>query len=112
MNSSDHDVHVAYVSHISHITSFSLALSVLDKEREEQNILALAGGGFESTVRLAKSNGDTWAPIFLENSHYIIEVLDNYIEKMNLFRKMIAEKDLEGLKALMDEANKIRKILN
>lgn len=112
MNSSDHDVHVAYVSHISHITSFSLALSVLDKEREEQNILTLAGGGFESTVRLAKSNGDTWAPIFLENSQYIIEVMDNYIEKMNLFRKLIAENDKEGLKALMEEANKIRKILN
>jgi prephenate dehydrogenase len=112
MNSSDHDVHVAYVSHISHITSFSLALSVLDKEREEQNILTLAGGGFESTVRLAKSNGETWAPIFLENSRFIIEVMDTYIEKMNLFRKMISEKDKDGLKALMEEANKIRKILN
>lgn len=112
MNSSDHDVHVAYVSHISHITSFSLALSVLDKEQEEENILTLAGGGFESTVRLAKSSGDTWAPIFLENSRFIIEVIDNYIEKMNLFKKMIAEKDKEGLKALMEEANKIRKILN
>jgi prephenate dehydrogenase len=112
MNSSDHDEHVAYVSHISHITSFSLALSVLDKEKEEQNILTLAGGGFESTVRLAKSNGDTWAPIFLENSQFITEVIDNYIEKMNLFRKMISEKDKEGLKALMEEANKIRKILN
>ena len=112
MNSSDHDEHVAYVSHISHITSFSLALSVLDKEKEEQNILTLAGGGFESTVRLAKSNGDTWAPIFLENSQFITEVIDNYIEKMNLFRKMISQKDIEGLKALMEEANKIRKILN
>lgn len=112
MNSSDHDVHVAYVSHISHITSFSLALSVLDKEHEEQNILTLAGGGFESTVRLAKSNGDTWAPIFLENSKYILEVMDTYIEKMNLFRKMISERDIEGLKQLMEEANKIRKILN
>jgi prephenate dehydrogenase len=112
MNSSDHDVHVAYVSHISHITSFSLALSVLDKEREEGNILTLAGGGFESTVRLAKSNGETWAPIFLENSRFIIEVMDNYIEKMKLFRTMISEKDEDGLKALMEEANKIRKILN
>jgi prephenate dehydrogenase len=112
MNSDDHDVHVAYVSHISHITSFSLALSVLDKEHEEKNILALAGGGFESTVRLAKSNGDTWAPIFLENSEYILEVMDTYIEKMNSFRKMIKERDIEGLKSLMEEANKIRKILN
>ncbi len=112
MNSSEHDIHVAYVSHISHITSFSLALSVLEKEEQEENILTLAGGGFESTVRLAKSNGETWAPIFLENSVFILEVMDTYIEKMNAFRKMISDNDLEGLKALMEEANKIRKILN
>jgi prephenate dehydrogenase len=112
MKSSDHDTHVAYVSHISHITSFSLALTVLDKEHEEQNILTLAGGGFESTVRLAKSNAETWAPIFLENSKFILEVIDTYTEKMSLFRKMIAERDMDGLKELMDEANKIRKILN
>jgi prephenate dehydrogenase len=112
MNSSEHDVHVAYISHISHITSFSLALSVLEKEQEEQNILILAGGGFESTVRLAKSNGETWAPIFLENAQYILEVMDTYIEKMNSFRKMISDKNIDGLKALMEEANKIRKILN
>ena len=112
MNSAVHDVHVAYVSHISHITSFSLALSVLEKEQEEENILTLAGGGFESTVRLAKSSGDTWAPIFAENSEYILEVIDTYIEKMNMFRTLIADKDKEGLKQLMEEANKIRKILN
>jgi prephenate dehydrogenase len=112
MNSSDHDVHVAYISHISHITSFSLALSVLEKEQEEKNILTLAGGGFESTVRLAKSNGETWAPIFIENADYILEVMDTYTEKMNAFRKLILNKDVNGLKALMEEANKIRKILN
>jgi prephenate dehydrogenase len=112
MKSSDHDIHVAYISHISHITSFSLALSVLEKEQEEQNILTLAGGGFESTVRLAKSNAETWAPIFIENGVSILEVMDTYIEKMNSFRKMILEKDVNGLKNLMEEANKIRKILN
>ena len=112
MNSAVHDVHVAYVSHISHVSSFSLALSVLEKEQEQQNILTLAGGGFESTVRLAKSNGDTWAPIFTENAEFIIEAIDTYIEKMNIFRKMISDKDIDGLKALMEEANKIRKILN
>jgi prephenate dehydrogenase len=112
MNSDDHDIHVAYVSHISHITSFSLALCVLDKEHEEENILTLAGGGFESTVRLAKSSGETWAPIFTGNSQYILEVLDTYIEKMNQFRKLIVDKDINGLKSLMDEANKIQKILN
>lgn len=112
MNSAVHDIHVAYVSHISHITSFSLALSVLEKEQEVENILTLAGGGFESTVRLAKSNGETWAPIFSENSEYILEAIDTYIEKMNIFKKLISEKDIAGLKTLMEEANKIRKILN
>jgi prephenate dehydrogenase len=112
MNSHEHDIHVAYVSHISHITSFSLALCVLDKEHETENILTLAGGGFESTVRLAKSNSETWAPIFAENSGYILEVMDTYIEKMQIFRKMIAEKDIDGMKKLMEEANNIRKILN
>ena len=112
MNSSEHDIHVAYVSHISHITSFSLALCVLDKEQEAENILTLAGGGFESTVRLAKSNGETWAPIFSENAGYILEVMDTYIEKMKIFRKLISEKNVNGLKLLMEEANKIQKILN
>lgn len=112
MNSSDHDIHVAYVSHISHITSFSLALCVLDKEEKKQNILTLAGGGFDSTVRLAKSNGDTWAPIFLENAEYLLEAMDTYIEKMKSFREMINDKNIDGLKDLMEEANKIRKILN
>jgi len=112
MNSYVHDIHVAYVSHISHITSFSLALCVLEKEKEEDNILTLAGGGFESTVRLAKSNAETWAPIFSENAGYIIEVIDTYIEKMKLFREMMVRKDMEGLKSLMEEANKIQKILN
>jgi prephenate dehydrogenase len=112
MNSGDHDVHVAYISHISHITSFSLALCVLDKEHEEQNILSIASAGFESTVRLAKSNSETWAPIFLENAQPILEVIDTYIDKMNEFRRMITEKDMDGLKNLMEQANKIRKILN
>ena len=112
MDSAIHDIHVAYVSHISHITSFSLALSVLEKEQQEENILTLAGGGFESTVRLAKSNGETWAPIFAENAEFIIEAIDTYIEKMKLFRKLIADKDTNGLKAVMEEANNIRKILN
>ncbi len=112
MSSSSHDLHVAYVSHISHITSFSLALSVLEKEQDEENILTLAAGGFESTVRLAKSNAETWAPIFIQNSEFIVEVLDTYIDKMNLFKKYIIEKDSASLSELMNKANEIRKILN
>ena len=112
MNSTDHDIHVAYVSHISHITSFALALCVLDKEKDEKNILSLAAGGFDSTVRLSKSNSETWAPIFIGNASSVIEVIDTYIEKINLFRKYISENDAESLKALMKSANSIEKIIS
>jgi prephenate dehydrogenase len=111
MNSAEHDVHVAYVSHISHITSFALALCVLDKEKDSKNILSLAAGGFESTVRLAKSNAETWAPIFIGNSGPVLEVIDTYIEKMNLFKSYIGSSDSLALKELMKSANEIGKIL-
>ncbi|MDP3452730.1 MAG: prephenate dehydrogenase [Bacteroidales bacterium] len=111
MDSSSHDLHVAYVSHISHITSFSLALSVLEKEKSEESILTLAASGFESTVRLAKSNANTWASIFLQNPKYITEVLDSYLEKMTLFKKYINAGDSNSLIELMNKANEIEKIL-
>jgi prephenate dehydrogenase len=111
MNSREHDVHVAYVSHISHITSFALALSVLEKEKDSRNIMSLAAGGFESTVRLSKSSADTWAPIFTGNSGPVLEVIDTYIEKMRLFRQHIENGDGEALRHLMRSANQIGNIL-
>jgi prephenate dehydrogenase len=111
MNSREHDVHVAYVSHISHINSFALALCVLDKEKDSRNIMSLAAGGFESTVRLSKSKAETWAPIFAGNSGPIIEVIDTYIEKMRLFRTHIKNGDSDALRQMMITANEIGNIL-
>lgn len=111
MNADNHDVHTAYVSHISHVTSFALALTVLDKERDEKHIFDLASGGFSSTVRLAKSNADMWVPILTQNRDNVLQVIDTYIDKMNRFRKAIAECDEEGIRALIGEANRIKKIL-
>jgi len=111
MNSKEHDIHCAYVSHISHLSSFALALSVLDKEKDEENILNLAGGGFESTVRLAKSNAQMWNPIFINNKENIIEVLDNYINKLNDFKKAIKSGKRKELNELILQANKISKIV-
>ena len=111
MNSSNHDVHTAYVSHISHVTSFALALTVLDKERDEKHIFDLASGGFSSTVRLAKSSPDMWTPILSQNRDNVLHVMDTYIEKMNDFRKAIADGDEEAVRSLIEEANKIRRII-
>lgn len=111
MRAAHHDVHTAYVSHISHITSFALALTVLEKEKNEKNIFDLASGGFSSTVRLAKSNADMWAPIFSHNKENVLTVLDTYIEKLQEFKKHIADYDEEGVKDLIHKANKIKRII-
>ncbi len=111
MNSSNHDVHTAYVSHISHVTSFALALTVLDKEKDEKHIFDLASGGFSSTVRLAKSSPDMWTPILSQNRENVLHVMDTYIEKMQAFRKAIAEGDEEAVRMLIEDANKIKRII-
>ncbi len=111
MNSSNHDVHTAYVSHISHVTSFALALTVLDKERDEKHIFDLASGGFSSTVRLAKSSPDMWTPILSQNRDNVLHVMDTYIEKMQAFREAIADGEEEKVRELIEEANKIKRIL-
>lgn len=111
MEAAQHDVHTAYVSHISHVTSFALALTVLDKEKDEKHIFDLASGGFSSTVRLAKSNADMWVPILSQNHDNVLHVMDTYIEKMQEFRAAIADYDEDRIRELIAEANRIKKIL-
>lgn len=111
MNSTNHDVHTAYVSHVSHVISFALAQTVLEKEKDEKHIFDLASGGFASTARLAKSGADMWTPILLQNSDNVLRVMDTYMEKLNAFRNAIAEGDEDAVRGLIEEANKIRRII-
>lgn len=112
MASEEHDLHAAYVSHISHITSFALANTVLEKEREDQHIFDLAGGGFESTVRLAKSSAATWVPILMQNKYNVLDVLREHIHQLQLMRRMIERDDAEGLDELITRANSIQRIIH
>lgn len=112
LNASEHDIHTAYVSHISHISSFALALTVLAKEKDEGHIFELASGGFSSTVRLAKSSPDMWIPIFRQNRDNVLDVLDEHINQLARFRSLLIKKDFETFYKLIEESNKIRKILS
>jgi prephenate dehydrogenase len=111
MDAESHDVHAAYVSHISHITSFALANTVLEKEKEEDAIFELAGGGFESTVRLAKSSPAMWGPIFMQNRENVLDVLNEHIMQLRKFKSCLEKENYEYLQELMENANKIRRIL-
>lgn len=106
-----HDKHIAYVSHLSHISSFMLGKTVIEKEKDERDIFDLAGSGFESTVRLAKSSPEMWAAIFLDNKANILETLEAYIKNLSIFKELIEGGDLEGLHQSMDKTNHIKQIL-
>ncbi len=112
MSATSHDVHVAYVSHISHISSFALALTVMDIEKDEKNIFNLASGGFESTVRLAKSSADTWTPIFMQNNNNVLTALNNYIDKLQELKIFIKEHRVAEMHGVIKKSNRIREILN
>lgn len=112
MDSLSHDTHLAYVSHISHISSFALANTVLEKEREEDTIFNLASSGFESTVRLAKSNSDTWVPVFKQNKENVLDVLNEYISQLRKFKSSLEKENWDYLNELIESSNKIRKVLD
>ena len=112
MNPEAHDKHIAYVSHLSHISSFMLGKTVIEKERNERDIFDLAGSGFESTVRLAKSSPEMWAPIFKQNKANVIETLEAYIKNLNSFKECMINDDFETVFEQMKETNHIKDILN
>jgi prephenate dehydrogenase len=112
MNAEAHDVHTAYISHISHITSYALANTVLEKEREEDTIFQLASSGFSSTVRLAKSHPEMWVPIFRQNKENVLDVLNEHITQLRKFKSALEKENFEYLEELITNANKIRGILD
>ncbi|REC74805.1 prephenate dehydrogenase [Chryseobacterium elymi] len=111
MNAEAHDIHTAYISHISHITSYALANTVLEKEREEETIFQLASSGFSSTVRLAKSHPEMWVPIFKQNKENVLDVLNEHITQLRKFKAALEKENYEYLEELISNANRIRGIL-
>jgi prephenate dehydrogenase len=111
MDPVEHDKHVAYVSHLSHVSAFLLGQTVLDIEQDEKNIFNLAGSGFASTVRLAKSSPDMWAPIFEQNAEYLSQALLEYIMQLQKFQYHLMKRDMKELHRIMTDANRIRKVL-
>jgi len=111
MKAEAHDLHTAYISHVSHITSFALANTVLEKEKEDDKVFELASGGFESTVRLAKSNPEMWVPIFKQNKDNILDVLNEHISQLRKFKSCLEKENYEYLEELIRHANTIKRIL-
>jgi prephenate dehydrogenase len=111
MEPKSHDKHIAYMSHLSHISSFMLGKTIIDKEKDEQDIFDMAGSGFESTVRLAKSSPAMWTPILKQNKKHIIKSLEEYINNLTLFKTHLINDDYQAVFNEMQNVNKIKDIL-
>ncbi len=112
MDPKSHDKHIAYVSHLSHISSFMLGKTVIEKEKDERDIFDMAGSGFESTVRLAKSSPEMWTPIFKHNKKQVVKSLDEYINNLSKFRELLESENYDKVFEEMQSVNKIKEILN
>jgi len=112
MDANSHDKHIAYVSHLSHISAFMLGKTVMAKEKDERDIFDMAGSGFESTVRLAKSSPAMWTPIFKQNRKQVVETLEEYISNLSKFKELLEQEDYEAIYEEMQSVNKIKGILN
>jgi prephenate dehydrogenase len=112
MDPKSHDKHIAYVSHLSHISAFMLGKTVINKEKDEQDIFDMAGSGFESTVRLAKSSPAMWTPIFKQNRKQVVKTLDEYISNLSKFKELLEKEDYDAIYNEMQSVNKIKEILN
>ncbi|NRS88939.1 prephenate dehydrogenase [Flavobacterium sp. 7E] len=112
MDPKSHDKHIAYVSHLSHISSFMLGKTVINKEKHEQDIFDMAGSGFESTVRLAKSSPAMWTPIFRQNKEQVVETLEEYISNLTQFKDLLINDDYDAIFEEMESVNRIKEILN
>lgn len=112
MDPVSHDKHIAYMSHLSHISAFMLGKTVIEKEKNERDIFDMAGSGFASTVRLAKSNPVTWTSIFKQNKENVLETLEEYIANLNAFKTLLKNDDFKGVHDEMENTNYIKEILN
>jgi prephenate dehydrogenase len=112
MEPKSHDKHIAYVSHLSHISAFMLGKTVMNKEKHEQDIFDMAGSGFESTVRLAKSSPAMWTPIFKQNRKQVVKTLDEYISNLTQFKELLINEDYDAIYEEMESVNRIKEILN
>ncbi|TVZ53197.1 prephenate dehydrogenase [Dokdonia sp. Hel_I_53] len=112
MDPISHDKHIAYVSHLSHISAFMLGKTVIEKEKNERDIFDMAGSGFASTVRLAKSNPVTWTSIFKQNKTNVLETLEEYISNLTHFKTLLEAENYQGIHDEMKNTNHIKEILN
>lgn len=110
MDAVEHDKHAAFISHMPHAVSYALANSVM-KQENPQNIIALAGGGFRSMSRIAKSSPNMWEDIFRQNKKNLLSSIESFNKELQLCQTMIENEEWEKLHQWMAKANKLHDIL-
>ncbi|MFO7779591.1 MAG: prephenate dehydrogenase/arogenate dehydrogenase family protein [Nitriliruptoraceae bacterium] len=107
-----HDELVAVVSHLPQVVASALAAVAADAiEATGDAVLAVAGGGFRDTTRIAASDPALWLPILAGNRVAVLEALDAYTERLRQLRASVAEERWDELQTVLRRASAARRRL-
>lgn len=105
MDVRSHDNILSAVSHAPHFISFALAKKINDMKYIENNPWIFDKGSLSDMARIAKSDPQAWANIFLSNEKNILEFIDDYIGELNLLKSKINSNDIEDIILFLKECN-------
>lgn len=107
-----HDELVAIVSHLPQVVASCLADVAADAVASSgQAVLALAGGGFRDTTRIAASDADLWLGILEGNRGPVLEAVTAYRRRLDELAAALEGGDSASLRSQLARASAARRQL-
>ena len=103
---SRHDKVLASVSHLPHVAAFALIGIVPDK------YLAFASTSLRDTTRIASSDKELWADIFLSNQKNILSSIKLFQGRLNKIKSALEKRDRDKLSRILQQAKNKRDTLS
>lgn len=99
----EHDKMIAYTSQLAHVVSSAYIKSELSPKFK-----GFSAGSFHDMTRVAKLNETMWTELFLENADFLADEIDDLVERLQAYSKVIRSKDADTLKAMLREGKEKR----
>lgn len=105
MTPDEHDRALAFTSHLPHAVASALAGVT------PTGWLNLTAGGFRDSTRIAAGDPDLWAAIFEANGPAVLGALDQFLLRIQDFRRIVAAGDHAELAHWLAEGKRVRDAL-
>ncbi len=103
MTPAHHDEVLAQTSHLPHLLAYAL-VDTLSRQGDSLEVFEYAAGGFRDFSRIAASDPVMWRDIFATNQAPVLQILDKYLEELQMLKGMIEQHDTDGLEQVFKRA--------